>query len=147
MPNKKMKKKSLLPWLIPVLLLFTGCSDHKTNSQANRDHQFNGGYAGDNLNRVAFPIGGIGSGMICLEGNGSFSHFSLRNKPDVFNAPFLFAALSVKGLKNGAKILEGPVQSWKIFGSPLRETAPMYLDAPVLRLHPFRPASLLVRSH
>ncbi len=113
-----MKKKSLLPWLIPVIFLFTGCSDHRTGSQSNRAHTFNGEYTGDNLNRVAFPIGGIGSGMICLEGTGAFSHVSLRNKPDVSNSPFLFAALSIKGLKNGAKILEGPVQSWKIFGNP-----------------------------
>ncbi len=118
MPNKKMKKKSLLPWLIPVIILFTGCSDNKNGSQSNRGHNFNGEYAGDNLNRVAFPIGGIGSGMFCLEGNGSFSHVSVRNKPDVYNSPFLFAALSVKGIENGAKILEGPVQSWKIFGTP-----------------------------
>jgi uncharacterized protein (DUF608 family) len=113
-----MKKKSLLPWLIPVIFFFTGCSDQKTGSPSNRAHMFNGEYAGDYLNRVAFPIGGIGSGMICIEGNGAFSHVSLRNKPDVSNSPFIFAALSLKGVKNGAKILEGPVQSWKIFGDP-----------------------------
>jgi len=113
-----MKKKILLPWLIPVIILFTGCADRKTGSQSNRVHTFNGKYAGDFLNRIAFPIGGIGSGMICLDGNGAFSHVSLRNKPDISNSPFLFAALSIKGLKNGAKILEGPVQSWKIFGNP-----------------------------
>lgn len=113
-----MKKKSMLPWLIPVIFLFTGCTDQKTGSQSKRAHAFNSEYAGDYLNRIAFPIGGIGSGMICLEGNGAFSHVSLRNKPDVSNSPFLFAALSIKGLKNGAKILEGPVQSWKIFGNP-----------------------------
>jgi len=113
-----MEKKSLLTWLIPMIFLFTGCSDQKTGSQSKSAHAFNSEYAGDYLNRIAFPIGGIGSGMICLEGNGAFSHVSLRNKPDVSNSPFLFAALSIKGLKNGAKILEGPVQSWKIFGNP-----------------------------
>ena len=64
------------------------------------------------------PLAESVSGMICLDGNGAFSHVSLRNKPDVYNSPFLFAALSLKGIKNGAKILEGPVQSWKIFGNP-----------------------------
>ncbi len=73
---------------------------------------------GENLNRVAFPIGGIGAGMFCLDGNGDFSHMSVRHKPDIFNSPFMFAALSVKGVENGAKILEGPLQDWKIFGSP-----------------------------
>ena len=82
------------------------------------EHKFNSTYSGEYLNRVAFPIGGIGAGMLCIEGNGSFSHVSVRNTPDIFNAPFMFAAISVKGVKNGAKILEGPVQSWKIFGDP-----------------------------
>ncbi len=113
-----MKKKNLFPLLIAVVIIFTGCSDKNTGSLSKGAHSFNGEYAGDYLNRVAFPIGGIGSGMICLDGNGAFSHVSLRNKPSITNSPFLFAALSIKGLKNGAKILEGPVQSWKIFGNP-----------------------------
>ena len=41
---------------------------------------------------------------------------SVRNKPDIFNEPEMFAAISIKGLKNGAKILEGPVPDWKKFG-------------------------------
>ncbi len=56
--------------------------------------------------------------MFCIEGNGSFSHLSLRHKPDIFNTPFMFAALSVKGAEHGTKLLEGPIQDWKIFGSP-----------------------------
>jgi uncharacterized protein (DUF608 family) len=84
----------------------------------DNQREFNSSYKGENLNRVAFPIGGIGAGMICLEGTGAFSHLSVRNKPEINNIPFVFAAISVKGLKNGAKILEGPVQNWKIFGNP-----------------------------
>jgi len=34
-------------------------------------------YAGDRLNRIAFPLGGLGAGMVCLEGTGAFSHVSL----------------------------------------------------------------------
>jgi hypothetical protein len=30
----------------------------------------NGPYTGENLVRAAFPPGGIGAGMICLEGTG-----------------------------------------------------------------------------
>jgi len=30
------------------------------------------------LNQVAFPMGGIGAGMICLEGTGALTKFSLR---------------------------------------------------------------------
>jgi uncharacterized protein (DUF608 family) len=77
---------------------------------------FNGTYENEFLNRIAFPMGGIGTGMICLEGTGGISHVSVRNKPDIFNEPFMFAAISVRGLENGAKVLEGPVPGWKLFG-------------------------------
>lgn len=77
---------------------------------------FNGAYTGANLTRVAFPIGGMGAGMFCMEGTGAISHMSVRNQPDVFNEPPIFAAVSVKGWKDGAKVLEGPVPDWKKFG-------------------------------
>jgi uncharacterized protein (DUF608 family) len=79
---------------------------------------FNARYEGEHLNRLAFPIGGIGAGMLCLEGSGCISHMSVRNTPDVFKEPFMFAAVTVHGHPKGAKVLEGPVPSWKIFGSP-----------------------------
>jgi uncharacterized protein (DUF608 family) len=72
-------------------------------------------FAGDQLARVAFPMGGMGAGMICLDGAGSFSHVSLRHRPDVFHEPWLFAALSYRaGAQRGARVLEGPVPSWKV---------------------------------
>lgn len=80
--------------------------------------EFNTRYRGLHLNRIAFPIGGIGAGMLCLEGTGAFSHFSIRNKPEIFNEPCTFAAISIKGLKNGVKVLEGLVPEWKVFGMP-----------------------------
>jgi len=79
---------------------------------------YNGPYFGAYLNRVAFPIGGIGGGMVCLEGTGAISHVSVRNTPRVFNEPHIYAALCVKAKPNVAKVLEGPVPAWKIFGSP-----------------------------
>ncbi len=45
----------------------------------------------------AATLGGVGAGMICLEGTGALSHVSLRNKPEVFNEPCMFAAIAVKG--------------------------------------------------
>jgi uncharacterized protein (DUF608 family) len=77
---------------------------------------YNTPYTGDNLNRIAFPIGGIGAGMFCLEGTGAFSHMSIRNHPEIYNEPVLFAAIAIKGQPNGAKLLEGPVPTWKYFG-------------------------------
>ena len=80
--------------------------------------RYNGQYSGARLNRVAFPMGGIGAGMICLEGTGTLSHVSLRNKPEVFNQPCVFAAVCIKGTPNIARVLEGPVPAWKLFGAP-----------------------------
>lgn len=89
----------------------------KKGAGRNRRH-YNGPYAGEYLNQVAFPMGGIGAGMICLEGAGALSHFSLRNHPDVFNEPCLFAALALPGATPTARVLEGPVPARKIFGPP-----------------------------
>ena len=88
----------------------------KENKSAKRI--YNDTYRGENLSRVAFPLGGMGAGMVCLEGSGSFSQMSVRNTPDVFNEPLMFAAISVKGKENGAKVLEGPVPKWKYYGNP-----------------------------
>ena len=78
-------------------------------------HLYNGSYSGANLDRVAFPMGGIGAGMICLEGAGMLSHFSLYSHPDIFREEKVFSAICVKGEKNIARVLEGPVPKWKIF--------------------------------
>ncbi|PKQ44446.1 GH116 family glycosyl hydrolase [Confluentibacter flavum] len=77
---------------------------------------YNVDYFGKHLDRVAFPIGGMGAGMFCLEGTGSISHMSIRNRPEIFHEPNMFAAISVKDLDKGAKIIEGPVPDWKMFG-------------------------------
>jgi uncharacterized protein (DUF608 family) len=90
-------------------------NDVKATSPKNT---YNGSYTGEHLTRIAFPIGGLGAGMFCLEGAGAISHMSVRNRPEIFNEPGLFAAISVKGIKYGAKILEGPVPAWKKFGQP-----------------------------
>lgn len=80
--------------------------------------KYNGPYSGAQLNHIAFPLGGMGAGMICLEGTGALSHFSIRNRPEVFHEPETFAALYVKGLTGGARVLEGPVPDRKKFGAP-----------------------------
>ncbi|MGZ3944798.1 MAG: GH116 family glycosyl-hydrolase, partial [Mucilaginibacter sp.] len=78
--------------------------------------QYGTAYTGEFLNRIAFPVGGLGAGMFCLEGTGAISQVSIRNQPDMFNDPGMFAAISVKGIANGSKLLEGPVPNWKKFG-------------------------------
>jgi uncharacterized protein (DUF608 family) len=79
---------------------------------------YNGPYSGAHLDHVAFPLGGIGAGMICLEGTGALSHVSIRNHPEVFNQPPVFAAVCIKGKRNIARVLEGPVPERKVFGPP-----------------------------
>ncbi|TKK72012.1 hypothetical protein FC093_03095 [Ilyomonas limi] len=78
--------------------------------------KYNTPYTGENLNRLAFPIGGLGAGMFALEGTGAISHMSVRNHPEIFNEPSLFAAIALKEVTNGVKVLEGGVPDWKMFG-------------------------------
>jgi len=106
-----------ISFLIAVFL--SSCNSETTVSTKTSDHPYNGVYSGANLNRIAFPVGGIGAGMFCIEGTGAISHMSVRNRPEVFNEPCMFAAISLKGVKNGAKVLEGMVPDWKKFGNPL----------------------------
>jgi uncharacterized protein (DUF608 family) len=75
-------------------------------------------YAGGNLSQIAFPLGGIGAGMICFEGTGALTNFSLKSHPEVFNEPNMFSAITVKGGKEDISlVLEGPVPNRKIFGA------------------------------
>ena len=89
---------------------------HTFDENKKTKRAYNAVYTGENLNRVAFPIGGMGAGMFCLEGTGTISHVSIRHRPEIFNEPGMFAAICVKGIKNGAKLLEGPSPNWKKFG-------------------------------
>ncbi len=85
------------------------------------EHVPNGPYTRENLNRVAFPIGGMGAGMFCLEGTGAISHLSVQNFLKFFNEPPCFAAVCVLGEtpeQNVARLLEGPIPDWKFFGRP-----------------------------
>jgi uncharacterized protein (DUF608 family) len=108
--------------VLPALLILAStfllsCSGEKGKPDSD-SHRFNGDYTGNYLDRVSFPIGGIGAGMFCMDGTGSLSHLSINNRPEIFNEPFSFAAISVKGLKDGAKVLEAQVPEWKMFGPP-----------------------------
>lgn len=84
------------------------------NTPASRS--CNTAYEGGNLSRIAFPLGGMGAGMICVEGGGAFSHVSVRNVPGMYHEPSMFAAVNVLGQPHPARVLEGPVPDWKRFG-------------------------------
>lgn len=83
---------------------------------AGQTRTYNAPYTGEYLNRIAFPLGGIGAGMICLEGAGALSHVSVRGHMDFFNEPEIYAALHIKGEPPVVRVLEGPVPTWKYFG-------------------------------
>lgn len=106
---------------IPGIALAENASKSKSekisgNNPEGSRRNYNSPYTNEFLNRVAFPIGGMGAGMFCLEGTGAISHLSVQNRPEMFNIPYAFAAISIKGLKEGAKVLESAVPTWKLFG-------------------------------
>lgn len=100
----------LVKWRLCLLFLFGPILLHSTGPS----HVYNGTYSAEYAERIAFPLGGMGAGMICLEGSGSFNHFSLRHKPRLYHEPQVFAAITVLGKQNIARVIEGQVPPWKI---------------------------------
>ena len=82
-------------------------------------HTFNSPYEGEHNQYVAYPLGGIGAGMVCLEGTGALSHVSLYHQPAFYHEPMAMAALSVKTPEGSrAIVLEGQVPGRKIYRVP-----------------------------
>ncbi|MCF7853662.1 MAG: hypothetical protein K9N51_02600 [Candidatus Pacebacteria bacterium] len=77
--------------------------------------ELNAPYSGEYTDHIAFPLGGIGAGMICLTGVGGLSHVSIRHRPEIYHEPELFGTVAIKGVENGTRVLEGPVPNWKIY--------------------------------
>ena len=78
---------------------------------------YNAAYSNERSALVAFPLGGIGTGMFTLEGAGALSRFSLRHAPDTGHEPAVFSAVCVKTREgNIARVLEGQVPAWKVMG-------------------------------
>lgn len=72
-------------------------------------------YSGESLAQVAFPLGGIGAGTVCLSGTGALTHVSIRHQPSVQNEPGILAAISLGGPGKIARVVEGPVPRWKLY--------------------------------
>ncbi|MFC1551870.1 GH116 family glycosyl hydrolase, partial [Candidatus Latescibacterota bacterium] len=106
----------LIVIIVSAAVLIHSCAEQNGRDFTFRGRAYNSPYTGKYNKRVAFPIGGMGAGMVCLEGNGAISHLSVRNRMDFFNKPCMFAAICIKGGETTAKVLEGPVQDWRIFG-------------------------------
>jgi non-lysosomal glucosylceramidase len=68
-------------------------------------------FQGDHLNEIAFPLGGIGTGMVSLGGRGNLRDWEIFNRPGKgINLPYTFFAIHVqqKGKPAKVRILEGP---------------------------------------
>ena len=71
-------------------------------------------YSGENLRRIAMPLGGIGTGTVSIGGKGDLRDWEIMNRPGKgFSPQYSFFCLRV-GWPDGkkpplAKILEGPI--------------------------------------
>ena len=66
---------------------------------------------GDDLTEIAFPLGGIGTGCVSLEGWGQLRDWEVMNRPAKgFLIPFTFFTLRVArpGKAPLVKVIEGP---------------------------------------
>ncbi len=77
-------------------------------------HAYNQSYTNEHLTRSGFPLGGMGAGMICLEGSGKLAQVSIRHNPRVFFEPLLFSTIHIRGMEHGTRVLEGPPPDWKL---------------------------------
>lgn len=68
-------------------------------------------YSGLNLRRIALPLGGIGTGTLCLGGRGDFKRFELVNRPsrDFTPANTFFALRVDDGESVFCRALEGAI--------------------------------------
>ncbi|WP_300704463.1 GH116 family glycosyl hydrolase [Bacteroides sp.] len=106
-------KKIIVCVLIGIgIYCMCSCSD------VEQTRSYNQKYTGKYTSRVAFPIGGLGTGMFCIEGSGAISNMNIRHRTEMLNEPTMFAGLYLKDIENGSIVIEGQVPDWKKFGQP-----------------------------
>src|SRR5271165_6239103 len=84
-------------------------------------------FSGAEAAQVAMPLGGIGTGCICLNGYGGLQDFSIRHQPATTALPegfhysdAAFATLHIKGTNPVTKLVEGPFPVLKIYDQGLQ---------------------------
>ena len=84
-------------------------------------------FSGDRAIQIAMPVGGIGSGCVCLNGYGGLQDFSIWNHPGMTALPegfspskAAFAILHIKGATPITKLVEGPFPALKIYDQGLQ---------------------------
>jgi uncharacterized protein (DUF608 family) len=81
-------------------------------------------YSGQNLLQIAMPMGGIGTGCICLNGTGGLQDFSIYNKPATSAGPDGFepivGAFAILRAAGTTKLVEGPLPPERIYDQGLQ---------------------------
>ena len=73
-------------------------------------------FKGKQLDMIAYPMGGIGAGMVCLQGRGSLGNVSIRHRPNYRLNPNLFSAIALKQSSGWvSRVIESPVPDHNIF--------------------------------
>lgn len=77
-------------------------------------------FGGDHLDRIALPLGGIGTGSISLGGRGNLRDFEVANRPAKGFQPstaFFAVRAKKKDAEPQALVAEGPLPSWLYEGA------------------------------
>lgn len=69
-------------------------------------------FTGKSLDMVSFPMGGLGAGSICLNGNGRLGSFSIWNKPNVKEIFNCYSAITICGENSVSRVLETKLPEW-----------------------------------
>jgi uncharacterized protein (DUF608 family) len=86
-------------------------------------------FGGDTATQIAMPLGGIGAGSVCMNGQGGLQDFAIHERPATTALPSVwssnspqaaFAILHVKGSPSVTKLVEGPFPPFKIFDQGLQ---------------------------
>jgi len=84
-------------------------------------------YSNAGLLQIAMPMGGLGAGCICLNGQGGLQDFSILGCPSTSAVPdghhfteAAFALLHIKGVSPTTKLLEGPMPVEKMYDQGLK---------------------------
>jgi uncharacterized protein (DUF608 family) len=84
-------------------------------------------YKGDFLAQIAMPMGGIGTGCICLNGFGGLQDFAIRNNPATTALPdtwagadAAFGMIRIKSDRPVTKLLEGPYPLGRVYDQGLK---------------------------
>jgi hypothetical protein len=86
-------------------------------------------FSAEDATQVAMPLGGIGTGSICVNGYGGTQDFSIRAKPESSALPEGFTSnsneagfgiLHIKGANPVTRLIEGPFPLFKIYDQGLQ---------------------------